>query len=61
VRLELSDVLLVEYDASGAELQESGDQIDDRGLARAIRADEPRDPPGGTAMDKSLTACTPKK
>src|SRR5262249_27157877 len=41
---QLADIAAVEQDASTAQLEQAGDHVDDRGLACAVRADQPGDP-----------------
>ena len=40
VRLEIGDVAAFEHDAPGGRAQHAGQQVDDRGLAGAVRADQ---------------------
>ena len=57
VRRQLVDLAIIKSDAAGGELQQSGNEIDDRGFAGAVGADQP----GDAARDKSCTAKTPPK
>src|SRR6185437_9369308 len=43
VRRQFVDRAIVKRDAAGSELQQAGDEVDDRGLPGAVRADQPGD------------------
>ncbi len=43
VRRDLADVLAVEFDRAAGSAQQTGDQVEDGGLAGAVRADQAKD------------------
>ena len=61
MRREALHAVALEQDVAFLGVVEAADDVEGRGLARSVGADEPGDGPVGIRMDRSLTAVIPPK